>query len=121
MMTEHGTFTSNHEVFREVRVEYDYDPIQKKYKCIAILADEGMDEGDVYTLFSPLIKTDKRALKVAEGLLATLSYSLPEEGAVPTHTEQTLDLNSPLAEFVQQLGQHAKRWRQSSLAKRGTA
>jgi hypothetical protein len=118
-MIEHGVFTSEHEgVFREVRVEHNYDPIAEKYRAVAVVTDNELTEGDTYTLFSPLIKTEKRALKVAENLLSTLSYTIPELEEVPSHNEEVLNLDSPLAEFIQQLDKNAKRWKNSSLRKK---
>ena len=60
--------------FYQVRVEFNYDPDRAQFRSIAIVTDESMDKekGNVYTLKSPLIRTDKRALQVATTLLGNL-------------------------------------------------
>ena len=68
---ERGFYTGNSDIFKEVRVEYNFDPIHGIYREIAIVRDESLwGRNNVYTLQSPLIKTEKRALKVAEAILA---------------------------------------------------
>jgi len=116
-VNESGAFTRNHDCFREVRVEYLYDPNTDTYKGLAIIRDEELDNGDVYTLRSPLIKGDKRALKVAEGLLSTLVYHEPEEGTVPSSAETILSTSSPTKEFTQQLNTLIDRWESSPMAR----
>lgn len=59
--------------FYQVRVEFNFDCIEKKYRGLAIVTDETMPKtGNVYMLCSPLIKAQKRALAVAENLLGRL-------------------------------------------------
>jgi ribosomal protein S27AE len=71
---ERGFYTGNTDIFKEVRVEYNFDPINSLYREIAIVRDESLwGRNNVYTLQSPLIKTEKRALKVAEAILANLN------------------------------------------------
>jgi len=71
---ERGFYTGNSDIFKEVRVEYNFDPINGVYREIAIVRDESLwGRNNVYTLQSPLIKTEKRALKVAEAILANLN------------------------------------------------
>ena len=71
---ERGFYTGNTDIFKEVRVEYNFDPINSVYREIAIVRDESLwGRNNVYTLQSPLIKTEKRALKVAEAILANLN------------------------------------------------
>ena len=51
--------------FKEVRCEFNYDPCTEKFREIAIDRDEAIwGTGSKYTLLSPLIKTEKRALKL---------------------------------------------------------
>ncbi len=85
---ERGFYTGNSDVFKEVRVEYNFDPINGVYREIAIVRDESLwGRNNVYTLQSPLIKTEKRALKVAEAILANLNRyrGLLERRRDPAH------------------------------------
>ena len=71
---ERGHYVGDTDIFKEVRVEYNYDVIHNAYQEIAIVRDESLwGRNNVYTLQSPLIKTEKRALKVAEAILANLN------------------------------------------------
>ena len=87
---ERGFYTGNADVFKEVRVEYNFDPINTVYREIAIVRDESLwGRNNVYTLQSPLIKTEKRALKVAEAILANLNRyrGLLNSDDIPRTTE----------------------------------
>jgi hypothetical protein len=114
---EAGTFTTNHEYFREVRIEHSYDPITDTYKGLVIVTDMELDEGNVFTLYSPLIRTDKRALRVAEGILSTLVHTAPKEGEVPASNETVLSMSMPINEFRQQLDRLIDRWESSPVTK----
>lgn len=54
-------------------VNFDYTPADKRYRSQAIIKMEHCREGKAYTYSSPLIKTQARALKMAESLLAALN------------------------------------------------
>jgi len=71
-------------VTREVRVEFDYCAARDRYRQIAIITDDQMDDGAILTFQSPLIKTEKRALKVAESTLSRLALGHSIEGGAPT-------------------------------------
>ncbi|GAG17235.1 unnamed protein product, partial [marine sediment metagenome] len=63
-----------HAIYGEVRIEFNYDPTQKKYCEIAILRDDSLGNRiRTYTFQSPMIRTAQRAFKMATGLLATLN------------------------------------------------
>lgn len=113
---ERGHYVGTGEIFKEVRVEYNYDPITKAYREIAIVRDEALwGRCNVYTLHSPLIKTENRALKVAEALLANLNrYSgrLGEDG-VPRTTEIILSFDDTREELSRKLGKLAETWASS--------
>jgi len=97
---ERGFYTGNSDIFKEVRVEYNFDPINGVYREIAIVRDESLwGRNNVYTLQSPLIKTEKRALKVAEAIL----------------TEIILSFDDPFDEFSRKLKQLSKEWEASGL------
>jgi ribosomal protein S27AE len=107
---ERGFYTGNSDIFKEVRVEYNFDPINGVYREIAIVRDESLwGRNNVYTLQSPLIKTEKRALKVAEAILANLNRyrGLLNGDEIPRTTEIILSFDDSFEEFqrkVQQLG-----------------
>lgn len=63
--------------FYQVRVEFNYDPDQDRFRSVAIVTDESMPKegGNVYTLKSALIRTDKRALELATALLGNLMHA----------------------------------------------
>jgi hypothetical protein len=72
---EYGTTLNRTSLaFHQVRVEFNYDADCDQFRSIAIVTDESLPKmgGNVYTLKSPLIRTEKRALQVAEGLLGNL-------------------------------------------------
>lgn len=112
---EAGEWSGEGEQFSEVRVEFAYCPLEMNYKGLAIVKDESVPGGKVYTLRSPLIKTDKRALNVAERMLATLCLSPVVEGEIPNSVEQILSLDATRSEFTQELSRLSERWRNSAL------
>jgi len=62
------------DVFGQVIVEFNYDPCQKRYCELAIVEDENMSlESSTMRVKSPLVRTEKRALKIAESVLANLA------------------------------------------------
>lgn len=64
---------SNNPYYKEVRVEWDYCVLERRYKATAIVRDESAPrDGNIYILYSPLIRTEKRALTVAESRMAQL-------------------------------------------------
>lgn len=103
---EIGKSVGNWGIYKEVRVEYNYDPIQKRYRELAIVRDESLwGKCDVYHLHSPLIKTEKRALKVAEAMLANLNMQerplVP--GEIPRTHELILSFDVPKEKFSQEM------------------
>jgi ribosomal protein S27AE len=115
---ERGFYTGNSDIFKEVRVEYNFDPIHGIYREIAIVRDESLwGRNNVYTLQSPLIKTEKRALKVAEAILANLNRyrGLVSGDDIPRTTEIILSFDEPFDEFSRRLTQLSKEWEASGL------
>jgi hypothetical protein len=115
---ERGFYTGNADVFKEVRVEYNFDPINTVYREIAIVRDESLwGRNNVYTLQSPLIKTEKRALKVAEAILANLNRyrGLLNSDDIPRTTEIILSFDDEFEEFSRKLAQLSKEWEASGL------
>ena len=121
IVKEHGFQEAGHgdAPFKEVRVEFNYDAVGKRFREIAIVRDESIwGTGNKYILMSPLIKTEKRALKVAESLLANLQrYSnlLSEDGDIPTTTEFLITFDDELSEFSRKLKVLGKEWENSTL------
>ena len=66
---------------------------------------------------SPLIKTEKRALKVAEAILANLNRyrGLINGDEIPRTTEILLSFDEPFDEFQRKLRQLSKEWEASGL------
>jgi hypothetical protein len=115
---ERGFYTGNSDIFKEVRVEYNFDPIHGIYREIAIVRDESLwGRNNVYTLQSPLIKTEKRALKVAEAILANLNRyrGLLSGDDIPRTTEIILSFDDDFEEFSKKLTQLSKEWEASGL------
>jgi ribosomal protein S27AE len=96
---ERGFYTGNTDIFKEVRVE-----------CL-------WGRNNVYTLQSPLIKTEKRALKVAEAILANLNRyrGLLNGDDIPRTTEIILSFDDEFDEFSRKLQQLSKEWEASGL------
>jgi ribosomal protein S27AE len=115
---ERGFYTGNSDIFKEVRVEYNFDPINGVYREIAIVRDESLwGRNNVYTLQSPLIKTEKRALKVAEAILANLNRyrGLLNGDEIPRTTEIILSFDDSFDEFQRKVQQLGKELEQSGL------
>jgi hypothetical protein len=119
---ERGDTENEQQIFREVHVHYNYEPIEKKYREIGIVRDEGLpeDRTNSYHLFSPLIKTENRALKVAEAVLGNLNRyrgMLDGEG-IPKTTEIVLSFDDELATFAKKLDELSKEWSASGVAEK---
>jgi ribosomal protein S27AE len=122
--TGHADFNENVHLhcgapFKEVRCEFNYDPCTRKFREIAIVRDEAIwGSGSKYTLLSPLIKTEKRALKVAEAILANLQrYSgLATGDDIPRSTEVIVSLDDDLDVVTKKLEALGKLWEDSTLA-----
>lgn len=109
---EYGQVSGDHNFFREVRVEHNYCNVSKRYRDVGIVMDVSLTpEYSVYTLFSPLIKTEKRALKVAEAILANLNRTgraaVDHLTAIPSSTEILLSFDDSSEEFQRKLQEWA--------------
>lgn len=106
--------------FAAVRVEYCYESASKRYTEIVQLSDESYQgPSGVYTLQSPLVKTPKRAAKMAESLLAILNEGVHLDddlsSAVPRSQERILSFDKPADEFRKDLEALEHRLRDNSL------
>ncbi len=115
---ERGICQGEGERFKEVRVEFNFDPVDGVYREVAIVQDVSLwGPARVYTLQSPLIRTEKRALKVAEAILANLNRC-PESalrGEIPSTSEIVLSLDLSTEEFCRQLRRLQEDWQSSGL------
>jgi len=99
-------------IFKEVRVEFDFDARQKRYASTAIVRDESLwGSHNVYHYCTPMVKTEKQALRMAEQILATLNQmpELPEGKELPRFYENRLDWDLGLDAFKA----HCKSWGES--------
>lgn len=90
-------------IFREVRVRFDFDSHSHTYRQTALVKDHSIPEGEgsVFILSSPLIKTERRALTVAEVFLGSLHRrSDPYFVDVPL-TETILSFDVPREKFAE--------------------
>lgn len=118
---ERGFYTGDKEVFKEVRVEFNYDPINGVYRETAIVRDESLwGRCNTYTLQSPLIKTEKRGLKVAEAILANLNryQGILKQNEIPRTSEVLLSFDDDTEEFSRKLSLLARDWENSALVDR---
>lgn len=91
--TDSGLYTS-------VEVEFDYNPADRAYKARAIVKMNGAMQAGTYKLSSPLIKTENRALKIAEQLLCGLNAGLPKDRL---SQEKLLTFDCSLDDFKAQM------------------
>lgn len=104
VIKERGFYTGRYDTFKEVRVEYNYEPINRRFREIAIVTDDALPHGNIYILQSPMIHADKRALKVAESILGNLNrYARLLEDEIPRTTEILFDLAEPFEKFAKKV------------------
>lgn len=110
---ERGFRTGGYELVREVRVEYGFDVFNDAYQRVAIVRDEALPERySVYTLKSPIIQGEKRALRIAEAILANLLRyrGWLRDGEISRMEEITLSWDEPAEVFQEKLQQLAEAW-----------
>jgi len=117
---ERGHTDNDRDVFGEVHVHFNYDPKEKDYREIGIVRDDSLPEdvANSYHLFSPLIKTEQRALKVAEAILANLNRyrGLLDGEGIPRTTEVLLSFDDEFGDFSRKLAGLAEEWKKSGIA-----
>ena len=107
--------------FKEVRIKFDYTPIGSEFRQTAVVRDNSLSgEHLIYTLQSPLVKTETRALKMAESILANLNccrdrLDLTE---IPGTSERVLSFDDPFEEFSRKLGLLSKDWEEANSSHR---
>lgn len=97
-----------HDRFSTVKVEFNYEFSNDKYMEMAIVTDNDL-KGLTYVYQTPLIKTDSRALKVAEAMLSNLNMFGATED-FPKQTEQVLTFDDDFVTFQEKLGEISKLW-----------
>ena len=79
---------------------------------MAVVTDTAfVGEHNSYLLSSPMVKTERRALAMAENLLSSLQrYGILEQGDIPRSTEIVLDMSADMPEFKRNLRIIEKSW-----------
>ena len=118
---ERGFLMGETGIIREVRVEYSFDPRKGRYREIAIVRDESLPSRlDVYTRCSPLTKSEKSALSLAEALFVQLNRCRGPSGEseIPRTAEFVLSFDDDIALFRQSLRQLTAQWEAAALLER---
>jgi hypothetical protein len=94
--------------FTTVKVEYCYEPAQKRFVEFVAITDESYEgPGGTYTILSPLCKTPNRASKIAESMLTIINAGVSLDadlfGDVPRTHETILSFDKPTDEFRKDL------------------
>ncbi len=124
MEPERGKTRGDGDIFKEVRVEYNFDSTRGAYQETAIVRDESLwGSCSAYILQSPLIKTEKRALRVAEAILANLNryQDLLDGNHIPRTTEVTLSFDDSFEDFSRNLNHLGEIWAGADLRGRRRA
>lgn len=91
---------------REVKVNFAFEPSNGLYREMLLLVDDELPPGATYTFWSPLIRNELRAGKVAEMLLV----SLGETGEPDTgFREHILSFDDPLPVFARKAAELGER------------
>ncbi|MHA2066032.1 MAG: hypothetical protein ACXABY_16795, partial [Candidatus Thorarchaeota archaeon] len=105
--------------FKTVRIEYNYSAESKIYRDSVVLTDTSIwGERNTFNIQSPLIKTEKRATRVATTVLANLMHEpewSEEDGCIPKTTETIISFDKPLEEFKFDLNSLRTRLEKSTL------
>ena len=98
--------------FAEVRMDYEYDPKVCRYRSLAIVRNNTiMPPFKTYNISSPLVKTEKRALKVSESILARLQYDTGiKDGEIVASSESVLYIDGSADEFKKQIQELKDKW-----------
>jgi len=85
-------------IYASVEVDFDYNPMESRYMSKAIVSIEPKIRGETYHYSSPLVKTEKRALKIAESLINIINTGYFTNDSSISE-ESVLDLSKPDDEF----------------------
>ena len=90
----------------------------KKYTQIAIARDDELAEScNVLTVFNPLCKTEKRALKLAELYFAYISLNGVHEKSIHSQ-ENIIDLDAPREIVKQQCSAIGAKWEEAAAVRK---
>jgi len=70
---DHFNNDADFPVYNLIRVHFDFNPTNRTYLEIALVSINELKYGAEYEIWSPLIKTEERALKVAEFVICSLN------------------------------------------------
>ena len=87
-------------LYTKVEIHYNYQPDRREYVERAIVQINGMPTFGVFIMKSPLIKTERRALKVAETILCALNAGRDKNNLTQ---EVTYTMDCSLADFKTQM------------------
>ncbi len=118
---EQGHARNTEPIFKEVRLEFDYDFGRDCYASTAIVRDESLwGRHNTYYYHSPLTRARHHALKIAERVLGTLNLlsSVPPPGTLPIAQEVRLCWDTDLETFSKECSNWAETLRNSHLTLR---
>ena len=92
---------SDNGLYTAVEMYFNYQPAERVYKARAIVKIEGVpQQHGTYVMRSPIVKTERRALKIAEQLLCALNAGLPKDNLM---SEKTLTFDCSINQFRAQM------------------
>jgi hypothetical protein len=99
------------DVYKKCVVEFNYDPSERCYREMAIVEDQEIDVGSTVKYQSALIRTERRALKVAESILCRLA--IDPDAPADDFKEVLLDYSLPMDLWKKKLAHLEKKWTES--------
>jgi len=107
-------YSNDFPVIREVRVQFNFDPLNRRYTQIAIACDDELGPHcNTLTVCNPLCKTEKRALKLAGLYFAYVS--LNGVGAKNINSqENVINLDDSREIVSMQCAKIAKMWEEAA-------
>ena len=111
---ERYEYSNEFSVLREVRVEFDFDPLLRKYRNIATATDDELgNHCNVLTVFNPLCRTEKRGLKLAELYFAYISLNGVHVKNLDSK-ENVIDLDAAREIVKQQCSAIGAKWEEAA-------
>ncbi len=94
--------------YGEVRVEYNFDPTQERYRSTAVLRDNALGERiRTFTFQSPHVEDQQHAFKLAEGFLVALNDGIElalEDGTeIPRPMEHVVSFDLSREKFKERM------------------
>ena len=121
IIPERGWKENDFSEFKSVKLEYNYAPETGRYRELVVITDNSVwGERNVFRIQSPLIRTEKRATRVATVVLANLMHE-PDwsegDDCIPRTTEIIMSFDKPIEEFRYDLAGLKNRLEHSTLIK----